>query len=288
MIAMIPMKSRVIASIALLLGASCAAQAQAQAILSLAEQPVRLIRGAAVFKGIKGTAVQRDDIIETGAAGVQIEAGKHTVLSVGPQTRLFIQSLAADDKSATEVAVLSGWIKLSSQGPRRALVTTPGLQVTLPVGSTIVQAKPGRDAVFVEEGAQQAARVSEKGKPGKPVKLAVEQFAFVDPSKPQLQLGRPSREFIGEMPRAFRDRLVQAPAVPNAGKVAPVKERDVSFADVSPWMLSTLPVRRNFVSRFKGRLSDPEFKTALDQALGQTPEWRFILRPSVVTGSHIY
>jgi hypothetical protein len=264
-------------------------QAQAQAVLTLAEQPVRLIRGAAVYKGVIGSAVQRDDIIETGATGAQIESGKHTIIAVGPQTRLFVLGVA-DGKAATELALLSGWIKVSSHAPKRALVTTPGMQVTLPQGAAIVQAKAGRDAMFAEEGAQQAARVDEKGKAGTPVKLAAEQFATLDPAKPQLLVGRPSRDFIGEMPRSFRDRLVQAPVPPavKAGKVAPVKERDVSFADVDDWMLSTLPVRRNFVSRFKVRLSDPEFKTALDQALGQTPEWRFLLRPSVTTGSTIY
>lgn len=280
------MRLRSIVSFALLLGVSVTAHAQAT--LTLAEQPVRLIRGAAVYQGINGSAVQRDDIVETGAAGVQIEAGKNTIVALGPQTRLFIVSVASDDKSATELAVLSGWIKVSSHGSRRTLITTPALQVTLASGATIVQAKQGRDALFADEGVQQAALVDARAKPGTPVKLALEQFAYVDPSKPQLQLGRASREFIAEMPRTFRDRLAKAPPVPNAGKVAPLKERDVSFADVSPWMLSTLPVRRNFVSRFKGRLADAQFKTALDHALGQSPEWRFILRPSVSTGSHIY
>lgn len=286
------MKLLTIAACALLLGAAWTgplqAQNPAQAILTVAEQPVRLIRGAAIHKGIKGTAVQRDDIIETGAAGAQIEAGKDTIVALGPQTRLFVLGLGPDARNGTELAVLQGWIKVASSAPKRTLVTTPALQVTLPAGATIVQSKQGRDAVFVEEGAQQAAKVSDKGKPGAPVKLAVEQFAFVDPAKPALQTGRPSREFIAEMPRSFRDRLVQAPPVAGAGKTPPAKERDVAFADVSPWMLSTLPVRRNFVSRFKGRLSDPDFKADLDQALGQTPEWRFILRPSVTSGSHIF
>lgn len=294
------MKLPTIAACVLLLGAAWTesaqaqkpAQSPAQAILTVAEQPVRLIRGAAIHKGVKGTAVQRDDIIETGAAGAQIEAGKDTIVALGPQTRLFVLGLGQDARNGTELALLQGWVKVASSAPKRALVTTPALQVNVPRGATIVQAKYGRDAgsdaVFVEEGAQQAARVSDKGKPGAPVKLVVEQFAFVDPAKPVLQVGRPSREFIAEMPRAFRDRLVQAPPLAGAGKTPPAKERDVSFADVSPWMLSTLPVRRNFVSRFKGRLSDPEFKAELDQALGQTPEWRFILRPSVTSGSHIF
>ena len=124
----------------------------------------------------------------------------------------------------------------------------PTLRATLPAGAVIVQSKSGRDALFVEEGAPQAARVDEKGKAGAPLKLAAEQFAWADPAKPQLVAGRPPRDYLAEMPRAFRDRLVQAPPVPKAGKLPPVKEREVAWEDVNAWMLSTLPVRRGFVT----------------------------------------
>ena len=271
---------------ALLAGASLAAQAQAT--LTLAEQPVRLIRGATLYKGINGSAVQKDDIIETGPAGVQIEAGKNTIVALGPNTRLYVLSLATDDKSATEVALMQGWIKVLSATPKRALVLTRSMQITLPQGATIVQSKAGKDALFAEEGAQQAARIDDKGRAGTPLKLTAEQFVYPDPAKPVLLVGRPTREFLAEMPRHFRDRLVPAPAVPKAGKVAPVKEREVNFEDVDAWLLSSLPVRKNFVNRFKPRLSDPEFRKQLDQAMGHTIEWKFLLRPSVTHGSTIY
>ncbi len=274
----------------MLLGGACAL-AQAQATLTMAEQPVRLIRGAAVFKGINGTAVQKDDIIETGAGGAHIEAGKYAIVALGPQTRVYVISLATDDRTATELAVLQGWIKLSAGTPKRALVVTPAMEVTLPTGATIVQRKPGKDAMFAEEGAQQVAKIDEKGKAGAPLKLASEQFAAIDPAKPQPVAGRPTREFIADMPGAFRDRLELAPPVPKAGKVAPVKERDVDFADVGDWLAASLPVRKNFVRRFKVRLADPAFRRQLDQALGQSGEWKAVLHPATppaAGGSTIY
>lgn len=277
----------------MLLGAC--ALAQAQATLSMAEQPVRLIRGAAVFKAINGTAVQKEDILETGAGGAHIEAGKNAIVALGPQTRVYVMSLATDDRSALEVAVLQGWVKLSAGTPKRALVITPAMEVTLPAGATIVQRKPGKDAMFAEEGTQQVARLDEKGKAGAPVKLATEQFAAIDPSKPQPVVGRPTREFIAEMPGTFRDRLELAPPVPKAGKVPPVKERDADFADVGDWLAASLPVRRTFVSRFKVRLGDPAFRKQLEQALGQSSDWKAVLRPpapatpaTTSTGSTIY
>jgi hypothetical protein len=257
-----------------------AGKAAPRAVLALAEQPLRLIRATAVYKAPKGIAVQRGDILETGGAGAQVEAGPNAILALGPQTRVLVMSLAIDDKSATEVALLQGWVKVLAKTGRGALVVTPALQVTLASGSTIVRSQDGNDAVFADEGEQQAARVDAKGKPGAPLKLATEQYAQVDPAKAQLAAGRPPRAFVAEMPPAFRDRLARAPAMPNAGKVAPVKEREADFADVEAWLASALPARKGFVTRFRPRLADPAFRKPLERALGQSADWKAVLQPA--------
>jgi len=258
--------------------AQAQAQAQARATLTMAEQPLRLIRGVAIFRAGNGVAVQKDDILETGAGGAQVEAGPGSILALGPQTRVLVMELAPSGKSA-EVALLQGWIKLAAGSGMRALVATPVLQLTLAGGATIVHAGDGLDAVFAEEGTQQAARVDAKGSSGAPLKLAAEQYTQVDPARPQLAAGRPTRAFVAAMPPSFRDRLARAPGVPNAGKVAPVKEREADFADVEAWLTSALPARRGFVSRFRARLGDPAFRKPLERALGQSPEWKAVLKP---------
>lgn len=255
------------------------AQSAPRAVLTLADQPLRLIRGAAVYRAGSGVAVQKDDILETGAAGAQVEAGADAIVALGPQSRVLVANLAADGKSPVELELLQGWIKVYAKD-RRASVVTPALQVTLASGSTIVHAGGSQDAVFAEEGEQQAARVDDKGKADSPLKLPAEQYAGIDPAKPQPVPGRPPRAFVGAMPPAFRDHLARVPDVRNAGKVAPTKEREAAFADVDDWLASTLPARRRFVARFKPRLLDADFRTQLDRALGQSPDWKPVLYPA--------
>ena len=270
----------ILACLPLLVLAPAHGQAPARAALTLAEQPLRLIRGAAVYKASAGIALQKDDILETGAAGAQLEAGPGAIVALGPRTRVLVQDLAG---KGVEVALLQGWVKLMADVPSR--VATPALQVTLASGSTIVRsAGDGKDAVFAEEGAQQAARV-DKGRPGPALKLAAEQYAEADPAKAQPVAGRPPRAFITAMPPSFQDRLASVPNLPNAGKAAPVKEREADFADVEPWLAARLPGVKPFVARFRPRLADPAFRKQLERSLGQHPEWRAALHPPVRPGA---
>jgi hypothetical protein len=247
-------------------------------VLTLADQPLRLIRGAAVYKAGSGVAVQKDDILETDAAGAQVEAGADAIVALGPQSKVLVANLAADGKSPVELELLQGWIKVYAKG-RRASIVTPALQVTFASGSTIVHAGGDQDAVFAEEGEQQAARVDDRGKAGAVLKLPAEQYAGVDANKPQPVAGRPPRAFVSAMPPSFRDHLAPVPDVRNPGKVQPSKVREAEFADVDDWLASTLPARRRFVARFKPRLLDPDFRKQLDRKLGQGPDWKPVLYP---------
>src|SRR4051812_28883694 len=101
----------------LLCGAAGGAWAQAVAMLTMAEKPVRIVRGAAVFKAVAGTVVQKDDLIETGEGAALVEAGPGAIFALGPQTKIYVGSLGTDAKSGTELQLLQGWIKLASKGP---------------------------------------------------------------------------------------------------------------------------------------------------------------------------
>jgi hypothetical protein len=260
--------------------AAGAALAQTPATLSMAEKPVRVIRGASVFKAVNGTVLQKDDIVETGAAGAQIEAGPNSIIALGPQTRLYLVNLAADDKGANEIALLDGWVKLRSATAKRASAALPTLQVSLASGAAILHSKAGKDEMFADEGEQLAARVDDKNKAGAPVKVGGEQYAFVVPGKDLVVQPRPARDFVGEMPPPFRDRLQPAPVTGKPLRLPAVKEREADFADVDAWLAAPLAVRKNFVGRFGVRLKDAEFRKKLDAALGQNSEWKAVLHPA--------
>lgn len=243
------------------------------AIVSMADGPVRLIRGAAVYRLAAGGAVRQDDILETAAAGAQVEAGP-AIVALGPDTRLLLARLPG--KGGIEVALLSGWVKVAAPGGAR--VVAPTLLVALPAGVTIVRHHGDAAAVFAEEGAQQAMRPGGRGKQAVTARLVSEQYATFAADKPVV--GRPAADFLAALPPAFRDTLVPAGAVPNAGKVAPVKEREASFADVADWLRAPAPLRKGFVARFRPRLADPAFRRELEAAFGASAEWRPILAPA--------
>jgi hypothetical protein len=248
------------------------------AVLTSADAPLRLIRGASVYKAANGVALQQHDILESGAGGAQVEAGPDTILALGPQTRVLLETLPADGRGALQVALLQGWLKVMARRGQ-ATVVTPALQLGFANGAAIVHAAEGQDAVFAEEGEQQLTRLDQADpKAEGPLKLAIEQYAALEPGKP-VAPGRPPRAFVAAMPPPFRDRLACAPDVPRAGKVQPIKERETEFADVQDWLQASLPARKTFVARFKPRLADPAFRKALDGALGQSVDWKPVLHP---------
>lgn len=261
------------------MGLAGSALAQAAASIAVADKPLRIIRGAAVYKAGSGTIVQKDDIIETAAGSAQVDAGPDAIFSMGPDTRLYVASLAADGKAA-DLQLLQGWVKLASKSAARAGVATSAFQVSLGSGALIVNSKPGKDALFADEGEQLAARIDAKGKPGAPVKVPAEQYAFALAGQPLVVQPRPAKDFLADMPPQFRDRLAPVPASSRAAKVAAVKERDADFADVGPWLGASLPARKGFVARFRARLKDPEFRKKLEQALGTSADWKPVLRPA--------
>ncbi|MDL2354025.1 MAG: FecR domain-containing protein [Pseudomonadota bacterium] len=275
-----PLRSAV-AAVCLLALHGAAAGAEPAAMLALADQPLRIIRGAQLFKAVSGTLVQKDDIVETGAGSAQIEFGAGSIAALGPRTRVYLTALGQDEKAPAELALLQGWVKVLCTTGRRTLVATSALQVSVGAGAAIVRSAPGKDELFADEGEQLAARFDDKGRPGAVLKVAPEQYAVADGAKP-LAAGRPPRQFISEMPPAFRDRIAPGPALGKAGKLAAVKEREVDFADVDAWLGARLAVRKGFVQRFRARLKDPAFRQQLEQALGQGSEWQAVLHPAAV------
>ena len=258
-------------------GVAGSANAQAVTVITIADKPLRIIRGAAIYKAVGGTIVQKDDIVETAAGSAQLEAGLDAIIAMGPNTRLYVGALASDAK-ATEVQLLQGWIKLASKGGARPGLASVGLQSSFASGAVIVCSKPGKDALFADDGEQLVTRIDDKGKSGILVKVPPEQFAFVLAGQPLVVQVRPTKDFLAEMPPPFRDRLASAPQSTRAPKVAAIKERDADFADVAPWLSAALPARKGFVARFRPRLKDSQFRKQLEESL-PGPEWKAALNP---------
>lgn len=261
------------------------ALAQAVASIAIADKPLRIIRGAAVYKAAAGTILQKDDIIETGGGSAQFDAGPDAIVAMGPETRLYVGSLGADGKAA-ELQLLEGWLKLASKSTASAGVTTASFQASMDAGAVIVNSKPGKDAMFAEAGEQLVVRFDAKGKAAAPLKVPAEQFAFALAGQPLVLQSRPAKDFLTDMPPQFRDRLATVPAAAKQPKLVAIKERDADFADVAAWLGSSLPARKSFVARFRPRLKDLEFRKKLEQALGVSDDWKHVLKPPAAPHSH--
>src|SRR6202008_4924004 len=80
----------------LLLAQTSAMAASNTANISMADKPLRIIRGTAVYKAATGVLALKDDIVETGAAGAQLEVAPELMLVLGPETRVYLSNIGTD------------------------------------------------------------------------------------------------------------------------------------------------------------------------------------------------
>src|SRR6185436_17892913 len=90
---------------------------------------------------------------------------------------------------------------------------------------------------------------------------------------------RPSQPFIAGLPKVFLDPLPSRFARYKDRDVQPKRTEDVSYADVEEWLTAPPEIRRPLMPRFRSRLSDPAFRSALVANLKSHPEWDPILFP---------
>ncbi|QGZ38159.1 hypothetical protein IP92_01548 [Pseudoduganella flava] len=249
--------------------------AAAPAILTLADRPVRLIRGTVLYKAVNGTALQRDDIVETEDVGARFDTGT-AIVALGPRTRVRLAMLPGDGKPVTEIALLQGWVKLAAHG--RARVVAPLLQVCVPDGVTVVHSDGGKAAVLAEAGEQQVVHQIGAGRLRRTLRPLGEQYAAFEAGELKA-VGRAPRDFVAALPPALRATLQAVPALPYAGQVPPVKERDVSHADLVHWQAAPPPLRRGLGARLRPRLADPSFRSEFETPPGERAGWRTVLHP---------
>ncbi len=250
--------------------------------ITLADKPVRIIRGATVFKGVVGVAVQKDDIVETGASGAQIEISNELMFALAPETKIYLANTQFGESTHPEIVLLNGWLKVfdkRSGSSGRVLISTPLIRVFLETGFSIVHVSGSKAEMFAEDGVQTIAELNETGKIGPEMKISHEQYAFRLFGENLKIIPRPPKEFIAQMPITFRDPVTAAPDRLKGIKIQAVKEREADFPDVEQWLNSNVGVKKNFVNRFKARLKDPNFRQQLDVQLGQTADWKPILHP---------
>jgi hypothetical protein len=199
--------------------------------ISFAEAPVRLVRDTSLFVAARGARLQNGDIIESGASVIQLEGMGGATVALGPASRAYFKLAGG----AIEVTLLSGWLKIQAgAAPSSTIVNAGALRVSPDGSSLIINAAPGKTALFVETGTPMVAEM-QGAKQLHATKLAREQYAVRTTKEALKVLPRAPKDFLNGMPPAFFDQLV--PVSFKGAAPAPKLERAAVFAsDVAPML----------------------------------------------------
>jgi hypothetical protein len=258
-----------------------AASAQDIGMVTVMEGQLRVIRGVTVLQGAEGMRIHGSDIIESSDAGfAQLEFAGGTIVALGSSSRVLLSTYAG---KAAKVALLDGWLK--SQSGSNAGVSrydTPLLAATTQAGVLVLHSTPSQSDVFVESGSARIGEVSRDGALRTPRPAKQDQFFSRISGKNISDSPRPSADFVGALPRQFRDTFPALASRFTGKPPEPKRAHAVSYSEIQPWLtVARQDWRSGFVRRFQPRLNDPAFRRALEANLKEHPEWEPLLHPEL-------
>ena len=235
---------------------AAAAPAARAIVITFAEAPVHLWRDTGRLIAGRGTALQANDLVDTGAGTIQLAAGGSTI-ALGPDSQLFV-------KGGAELVLLKGWLKVRGAAAQGVRLATAQLQFDSTGATVTLHAAPDGAELFAESGEVQVTELA-AGRAQRATRLPGEQFGAKSGALPLKVASHPPRVFLAAMPRVFFDALVTVAATGPA--VAPKRERAATFDELAP-LLADHPallqqVQRRFQSAppraAKGRLTNALF-----------------------------
>jgi hypothetical protein len=205
--------------------------------VAFSEQPLKLVRGTAIYSGARGLALQADDMLETGEGTAQLDADKATI-AIGPASRVYV-------RNGNALVLLAGWLKATTREGGQLNLETAGLQLGGSDAAATVHVNAGTTEIFAESGSLQ---VREGSGAGQRKTIPSEQFAVRAGNQPLKLAPRPPAGFLTAMPAPFKDSLVAvtAPATP----VAPKRERAATYAELAPLLDGHPALRLSMQRRF--------------------------------------
>ncbi len=256
------------------------------ATATIVEGDFVLIRDATLYGLAEGARLQKDDIVQSNAAGrfMRFEFADGVIVDLAPNTRVMLSPKAGTDrgKIPPRLYLLQGTVKLSVPANVPAsgtVLASANLDLPAVAKGVVVSAMPGETAAFAESGS--IALVERRDfKPQPSQSLRSGQFyARTGDGKAQI-VARPSSPFIQSLPKAFLDTLPP--------RLELFKGRDVllkpsassiAYADVQPWIDAEPALRPQFMARWRVLTKSPEFRAGLVAGMQAHPEWDRLLFP---------
>jgi len=250
------------------------ASAEEIGTLTMLQGRLQVIRGVSVLRGAEGMRVQEGDMFETSDPGfAQLELTEGTIVALGGSSRLLLLRRG-------DLILLSGWLKGENRATTGAnRYNSPLLAATTREGTIVLHANPQVAEMFVESGSAGIAEVTEEGNLSRVFRGKAGEF-FSRPKGANLKVSSHLKStFVEAMPIPFRDTFPSRESVFAGKRVLPVREHEVSYSEIAPWLTIAPAWRKGFVERFKPRLKDTAFRQALAAHVNDYPEWDPVLHP---------
>lgn len=275
---------RLLATALLALGTAARA-AEPLGVTTILEGEALLLRGSEAFALAEGVRLAAGDIVATSGQSrlVRLELGSGAIVDLGPASRLQLAPRLAGDRRrrAAPLYLLQGWAKLgSAKGALAAapLLATPSLDLSGLRASVVLAIEGDASFVFAESGDQVLAE-RRGGRSAAPLTLRSGQFYTRRGDEKAEIVARPSPAFLQRVPRPFLDTLPPLAQRFKGTDVAPKPLGPVAWDDAQPWVDAERDLRRGFVSRWRSRSRDAEFRRGLLGNERAHPEWDPVLHP---------
>jgi len=259
----------------------CAPAAERVAIVTLLEGPATLVRGVTRYALAEGVRFRPGDIIEVSDKGLaEMEFSEGAAFAMAPGTRMLAIEQPRGKSGTVDYYVTRGALKLSRVKPGENMrFLTPAFTLQPGEGTIVLAVGGAEGSVFVEGGEVLIAEPPAKGAAAPPLRLKTGEFYTRKVDQKGVVATRPSQSFIAGLPKIFLDPLPSRLARYKDREVQAKRVEDVSYADVEEWLKAPADIRRPLMPRFRPRLSDPAFRSALVANLKSHPEWDPILFP---------
>lgn len=249
-------------------------------ILTIVDGEAQVIRESVRFAAVEGLRLEAEDIVHTadGARLLRIEFGDGSAIDLGAATRVQWQPRLAVETGPDRpgrLYAMSGWVKLSGAG---AAFTSARLDASELSGAVVARIAEGAAFVFVESG---TLRLLERSASRPPQTHALKEGEAYQRQgeEPGTASARPGAALLASVPRAFADSLPLRARRFHDKAVATPAATDIAYADVAAWINGERALRHGFVQRWRGKLRDPQFRSAVAAELAAHPEWDRSLNP---------
>ena len=260
-----------------------AADAQSIGTVTLAEGPLKLLRGTGVFAAAEGLRVNEGDILDSAGAGVtQLELVDGTIVMLSGASRLFVYSYPLQGAGSMELILFSGWLKAGTkkgEPPAERRYTTLLLGAATPDATLVMRADGEGVELFLESGSAKLGEVGSLGQLAAERAARSGEFAARTAGRALQTSARPPAAFVSKVPVPFRDTPPSRMARYKDREIEPKRERDATYEDVADLLKLPRNWRKGVVKRFQPRTKDPAFRAALDANMKLHPEWDRILHP---------